>query len=534
MSDNRTLLVVDDEQVICQACRRIFSRQGFQVEESTDPREGLNQATEKDYTGILLDIKMPSMDGIQFLERLRASKPDVPVLIMTGYPSVPNAAAAIRLGAADYITKPFTPEEITQAVQRMLSHGPGNGHGVVEPQPGAVAADAEPPPPHTEGCLFLDESWFQLEADGSACVGAVLPGLQGETVEAVRLPRIGEVVYQGLPLAGLKVAGKPQVTVRAPVSGVIAAVNEALSDNPSLVVGDPCGQGWIACICTTRFEEEAGRCRQRRVLLVNADGGSGQTQSARLASLGCQVRVVAARDELAEVAEGAEEDLLVLDGASFGEEGPALVAQVNAVAPSMKVVVIACPEDHWETAYRKQKIFYYAMEPFADNEMADILDAAFRSQEPQHAPPGKPERQASEAVSSIAITNRNGHKVQLLAAPGLLWRNEGLGAGVRHKLIDRMFPIVTTPGEASTSPAEVLKAAGKCDRLMVLSAKDSGQLPGALARDTKAELGTTGGESPTRVTTLVIQPDAVGGLTGLEPRITSALAEHIVREMASY
>ena len=95
MADERKLLVVDDEEVVCQACRRIFSRQGFQVETNTDARQGLVKATENDYAIILLDIKMPNMDGIQFLERLRQKKPDVPVLIITGYPSIPNAAAAM-------------------------------------------------------------------------------------------------------------------------------------------------------------------------------------------------------------------------------------------------------------------------------------------------------------------------------------------------------------------------------------------------------------------------------------------------------
>lgn len=108
MADTRSMLVVDDEEVVCQACRRIFARQGFQVEANTDARQGLTLATEKDYDIILLDIKMPNMDGIQFLEQLRHKKSDVPVLIITGYPSIPNAAAAMRLGACDYVTKPFT------------------------------------------------------------------------------------------------------------------------------------------------------------------------------------------------------------------------------------------------------------------------------------------------------------------------------------------------------------------------------------------------------------------------------------------
>ena len=102
MADDRTMLVVDDEQVVCQACRRIFSRQGFQVESNTDARQGLKLATEKDYTIILLDIKMPNINGIEFLERLREKKSDVPVLIITGYPEHSkrggsHAAGGLRL-----------------------------------------------------------------------------------------------------------------------------------------------------------------------------------------------------------------------------------------------------------------------------------------------------------------------------------------------------------------------------------------------------------------------------------------------------
>ena len=199
----------------------------------------------------------------------------------------------------------------------------------------------------------------------------------------------------------------------------------------------------------------------------------------------------------------------------------------------MKIVVLASARGQWESDYRGHRIFYYAVEPFADNEIADILDAAFRPPEP-HAGQGGSAAAAPEAIGSIAITNRNGHKVQLLAAPGLLRRGEGLGCRIGHKLLAGLFPLVMTPGEANITPAAVLKAASACDRVMVLLAKDSGLLPGSLARDTKAEFGLASGENVVRVTTLAVQPDAIGGLAGLDERTTAALADHIVREMASY
>jgi CheY-like chemotaxis protein len=526
MSDKPRLLVVDDEQVICQACRRVFARQGIEVDETTDAREGLRRAVEGDYAGILLDIKMPEMDGIQFLEEMRRQKPDAPVMIMTGYPSIPNAAAAVRLGASDYITKPFSPEQITQSVRRLLSRC---GAKPEEPS-GVEAPTVESGAAQDEQFLFFGESWLQAEEDGSACVGAVPAFPQGARAEAVRFPQVGEVVYQGLPLAGVTMADGASVTVPSPVSGVIVSVNEALSSDPSLLVADPCGKGWIACICTTRLEQEIDRCKPRCVILANANELSARSQREKLEALGCRVHVTGDRNQPAQVVENTDYDVLVFDAASFGEEGPELVGRINAAAPSLKVVVAATSE--WEAEYRKRRIFYYAIEPFVDNEIVEILNAAFRAQpEPIKAPP---RRVLAEPLSGIRVVNHNAHKVHLLAVPGLLWRHQGLGRLILRSMAEQSMPITTIPGDHDVTPASVLKAAGTCDRVMVLLAKDVGRLPGSLARDTKAEYVSASRENAARVTTLVMQPDPSGMFAGFDDRTTAALARHIVDEMASY
>jgi DNA-binding NtrC family response regulator/glycine cleavage system H lipoate-binding protein len=530
MADGRTLLVVDDEEVVCLACRRIFSRQGFQVETNTDARQGLLCATEKDYSIILLDIKMPNMDGIEFLEKLREKKPDVPVLIITGYPSIPNASAAMRLGACDYVTKPFTSEEITWAVQRVLSayeSMDGQSEHPLRDDQASLAAGTPVVP------LFWDESWAILSVDGGAYVGAVLPGLREASITGIRLPRIGEVVYQGLPLAGVTTSAKSMLIVPSPVSGVVMEVNDVmLTHRPGLLAVDPCGEGWIACICTTRHEE-TGNCKHRRILLVNANESSAQEQVQKLTALGCQVEWLSERDALLAALADGDGRAVLLDATSLGDSGPTLVEQVNRRAPHVRVVVVGAPGGAGETAYRKHKIFYYAVEPFSDNEIADILAAVFQVRDVE--PPETQRKKAlPEPISCISITNRNLHKVQLLAAPGLLWGNEGIGAQLGKKLLAKMFPVVVTPGETYLTPANILKAAAACDRVMVLLARDSGLLPGSLARDTKPEFDVDPGDASGRVTILAVQPDPLGGFASLDARTITALADHIVWDMASY
>jgi DNA-binding response OmpR family regulator len=533
MAENRTLLVVDDEEVVCQACRRIFSRQGFQVETSTDARQGLCWATEKDYAIILLDIKMPNIDGIQFLEQLRPKKPDVPVLMITGYPSIPNAAAAMRLGACDYVTKPFTLEEITWAVQRVLATRcwPGAADAADAAAGGAGQA-AAPAAEAVAPTRFWHESWLRLEPDGSASVGAVLPGLRGAAPTAIRLPRIGEVVYQGLPLAGVSVPDKPMLIVPSPISGVVLAINESLPKQLDWLSSDPCGDGCIACISSTRHEE-LDNCKSRRILLVNSDASSAEGQTRKLVALGCQVERAADREGLVALLKGTEGQPVILDAASLGNAGPELAGLVNEHAPSARIVAVGSPRDSQETSYRQHKIFYYAVEPFGDNEIADILAALFQFHETQ-PPKSERHKEPSEPISSVSITNRNGHKVQLLAGPGLLWRGEGLGSLLGQKLLARMFPVVITPGESHLTPANILKTAAECDRLMVLLAKDSGLLPGSLVRDTKPEFGVDPKEAANKVTMMAVQPDLFGGFACLDGRTIGALADHIVWDMASY
>ena len=232
-----TLLVVDDEQVYCDGCERIFSRQGFHVEGSNDAEEALGLAKQNNYAAIILDVKMPNMDGIRFLEHLRAMKPDTPVILMTGYPSIQNAASAIRLGASDYVTKPFTPEQITSAVRGLLHTEADDS----EPQTEHQTAEESP---HTEpgDLAFLGRAWANLGDRAAVRVGGTVPR-PDSTFSELRLPRVGDIVRQGLPLFAVCNNDGVITTVPAPVTGMVLEVNSALETNPELLWEHPCGTG---------------------------------------------------------------------------------------------------------------------------------------------------------------------------------------------------------------------------------------------------------------------------------------------------
>jgi len=117
----KRILIVDDEEAIRKSCRRIFARRGYEVETAATAKEGLERTTRGYYDCALIDLKMPDMDGMEIVRSARRNRSNMAVLIITGYGAVDTAAEAARLGVADYICKPFTPDQIVEAVDRAMA-----------------------------------------------------------------------------------------------------------------------------------------------------------------------------------------------------------------------------------------------------------------------------------------------------------------------------------------------------------------------------------------------------------------------------
>ena len=112
------ILVVDDEPVICEGCRLSLSDKGLLVDTCLSGTHGLELVLGEEYDLVLLDMKLPDIYGMDILQRVRKEKPGVYIIVMTGYSSVQNAVEAMKLGAFDYLAKPFTEDELWISVQR--------------------------------------------------------------------------------------------------------------------------------------------------------------------------------------------------------------------------------------------------------------------------------------------------------------------------------------------------------------------------------------------------------------------------------
>ncbi|TET44919.1 sigma-54-dependent Fis family transcriptional regulator, partial [Candidatus Aerophobetes bacterium] len=114
------ILVIDDEEVMRDSCKQILSRQGHNVKLAEDGYQGLELLKEKSFDLVILDLKMPGIDGMEVLEKIKESSPETAVVVITGYATVESAVEAMKRGAYDFLPKPFTPEEFRLIIERAL------------------------------------------------------------------------------------------------------------------------------------------------------------------------------------------------------------------------------------------------------------------------------------------------------------------------------------------------------------------------------------------------------------------------------
>jgi DNA-binding NtrC family response regulator len=115
-----SILIIDDETVICDGCKLVLRDCGHTADAVHDGCSGLEWLARNSCDLVLLDMKLPDVEGMQLLEVIRREKPRVSVVVMTGYSSVADAVRAMKLGAFDYLSKPFSDEELVLTVEKAV------------------------------------------------------------------------------------------------------------------------------------------------------------------------------------------------------------------------------------------------------------------------------------------------------------------------------------------------------------------------------------------------------------------------------
>jgi CheY-like chemotaxis protein len=258
MSPKYKILVVEDEKVVIYSAQKILRPEGFVVDSVSGVDEALRKIEMNHYELILTDLMLPRISGLELTEIVNREYPEIPIIVITGYATWENAVQCLKLGAFDFIPKPFAYEELLSVVYRAVnfveSKKKTKEKSSENKRPGkpSVPADAS-----MDYYLLGEHAWALLDQNGSAKMGA------GETfhetigtVQQINFPPLHELVIQGNVLGRIGTDRRLTHTVWAPLSGKVIEINRQIERNGSLVSSDPFLQGWLVRIIPTNLEAE--------------------------------------------------------------------------------------------------------------------------------------------------------------------------------------------------------------------------------------------------------------------------------------
>ena len=253
MKYERDILVIDDEPVIASAVSKICAAEGLTVDVADTGAAGLEILTVRAYRLILCDIMMTDVDGFRLLTELTRRGLQTPVVMMTGFATVENAVKSLTLGAADFIAKPFTADELLAVVRRGLRCRKLQEEAAAPGRRDSLAYVPCPPKYYRLGNV----SWIKEEREGSVLIG--LSDLFLKTIDAVaglELAAVNDEVAQGGACATAASAAGDRHGVMSPVSGRIVEVNAAAKADPAAVEKDPYFEGWLYRVVPTDLESD--------------------------------------------------------------------------------------------------------------------------------------------------------------------------------------------------------------------------------------------------------------------------------------
>jgi DNA-binding NtrC family response regulator len=114
------ILVVDDENIVLNSCKRVLEAEGYAVTLATSADKAVEAMKEEQFSLILMDIKMPGRDGLSLMREVKAGWPEIPVIVMSGYATTDTISEVSKADAATFIAKPFTPDELLEAIRLVL------------------------------------------------------------------------------------------------------------------------------------------------------------------------------------------------------------------------------------------------------------------------------------------------------------------------------------------------------------------------------------------------------------------------------
>jgi len=256
------ILAVDDEEVILDSFRKILVIDGYSIDTVETGQEALGLIQKHHYDFVFTDLKMPEMDGVEVCKSVKHMRPDIDVIIITGYASVETAVETMKHGAMDYVQKPFSEDELLDFANKMLIRRKDRIDRQLVPKVHIThVADADIPE-NVEfaipGGVFISRGhcWASLNPDGIVSIGLddFAKKLIGK-IDAIEFPNLGMEIVKGQCLFNIK-QGTHSFPFNSPLSGKVESINSVLGEDPQKLEFGSYGKNWICTLNASQLDAE--------------------------------------------------------------------------------------------------------------------------------------------------------------------------------------------------------------------------------------------------------------------------------------
>ena len=241
------ILVVDDEKVVLGAVRKALKKDDYEIDTIGNAEEALKMLKNNKYDLIITDLMMPDIDGIELLKILHDMDLDIQAIMITGYPTIQTAMTAKRFGAFEYITKPFTRQELRSVVIRAIRHGKQ------QDEKSKVSTEES-----NESKYYIPEhAWVVLEDELIARIGMAntFSHTVGE-IDVINLPKLNTYLEQGRLCLVVKASDGIEHSLHSPLTGRVVEINQKVLENKSLIYKEAEKAGWLFKIEANNTDRE--------------------------------------------------------------------------------------------------------------------------------------------------------------------------------------------------------------------------------------------------------------------------------------
>jgi len=256
------ILAVDDEEIILSSFRKILVLAGYAIDTVEHGSEALGLIRKNDYDFVFTDLKMPGMDGVELTKAVKHLRPDIDVIVITGYASIETAVETVKFGAMAYVEKPFTEDELLKFLKTALIKRQANlekqmRHKIRLIKPGTRESKSKFELNVPAGVFISPQhAWAKIELNGMVRIGPDdLIRKIFEKIDHVNLPEVGQIVEKGEKLFSIQYADY-NLEIPSPLSGKITSVNSEHTEHPEWLAIKPFELSWMCGIEPSNLARE--------------------------------------------------------------------------------------------------------------------------------------------------------------------------------------------------------------------------------------------------------------------------------------